>query len=83
MTHLKWLERFDSIDKGAAALPPRLELEKPALRPLLNRYSAIGIQAGETHGVGRTNSEVEKIMYRIVGVKNLPPLEREGYDVLG
>lgn len=65
----------------AAALPPLGESEKLTFDGILTKYSAIVVQTVKARGIDLENSEVEEIVYRIVGLQEWPEFRREHYDL--
>lgn len=83
MTYAEWLQANGPIDRlVAAALPPLAELEKLTFDAILGGYGGTIIRVGRSLGIDLTDPEVEEIVYRLFGVKELPPFKQEDYDVL-
>lgn len=75
--------RERSIDAlVAAALPPRGELEHMTFDAILALYTPVVVRMAGSLGVHLTASEVEAVLERLVGVREIPPFRREHYDVL-
>ncbi len=83
VTYSEWLEHHPAIDKlVAAALPPLSELEQLTFDAILARHAATIAQATTALGITLTDAEVEHLLERLAGVKEMPPFRREHYDVL-
>lgn len=82
MVSAEWLERHPSIDRlVAAALPPRVELERLSFDSILARYAGTVPQAANTLGLSLSDAEVEMVLERLVGVQEWPAFRREHYDL--
>lgn len=83
MASAERLERDQAIDTlVSAALPPQAELERLTFDAIVARHGSTVAQAATALGVHLTGSEVEAVLERLVGVKEMPPFRREHYDVL-
>jgi hypothetical protein len=83
MTPAEQVEHDRAIDTlVAAALPPMVELEHLTFDTILAVYTPLVVQAATALGVHLTASEVEAVLERLVGVKEVPPFRRQDYDVL-
>lgn len=83
MASAERLERDQAIDTlVSAALPPQAELERLTFDAIVARHGSTVAQMATALGVRLTAPEVEAVLERLVGVKEMPPFRREHYDVL-
>ena len=83
MASAERLERDQAIDTlVSAALPPRGELEHMTFDAILALYTPGVVRVAGSLGLTLTTAEVEQLLERLVGVKEMPPFRREHYDVL-
>lgn len=72
--------RFDAA--VFASLPPRDDLDRMRFDAILAGHAATVVRVAGSQGVHLTDAEVEAVLERLVGVREVPPFRREHYDVL-
>lgn len=75
-------EIFVRLDTAVvAALPPLSDLERMSFDAILAECASTVMRVAGALGVQLTDAEVEVLLERLVGVRELPPFRREDYDL--
>ena len=81
MMYSEWLKANGPIARlVASALPPLSELEKLTFNAILDQHSSTILRTARTIGIDLTDAEVEEVVYRLYGVKDVQPFTRADYD---